>query len=154
MFQAKDAAAVTIKVEDVALQKIHVMKESETVMDQGMVVVMMVMQDVKEIVCVEATIARNLVNFTTRSCESRLATKTTIAPTLLNPGSLLEPLPGKYLVVFCNEILGNLFPGQRCSGRKYQNRRCWETKTTRQKQLGNNRGIPKTQRVLASTNMQ
>ena len=49
MFQAKDAAAVTIKVEDVALQRIHVMKERETVMDQVMVVVMMVMQDVKEI---------------------------------------------------------------------------------------------------------
>ena len=55
---------VTIKVGDVALLRIHAMKEKETVMDQVMVEVMMVMQDVKEILCVEATIARNLVHFT------------------------------------------------------------------------------------------
>ena len=49
IFQANDAAGVTIKEEDVVLQRIHVMKEKGTVMDQVMVVVMMVMQDVKEI---------------------------------------------------------------------------------------------------------
>jgi hypothetical protein len=54
---------VTIKEEDVVLQRIHVMKEKGIVMDQEMVEVMMVMQDVKMILCVEATIARNLGHF-------------------------------------------------------------------------------------------
>ena len=64
IFQANDAGGVIIKEEDVVLQRIHVMKEKGTVMDQVMVVVMMVMQDVKEILCVEATIAKKMVHFT------------------------------------------------------------------------------------------
>ena len=66
IFQVNDVVGVTIKEEDVVLLRIHVMKEKGTVMDQVMVVVMMVMQVAKEIFCVEATIARNLVHFTTK----------------------------------------------------------------------------------------
>ena len=61
IFQVNDVVGVTIKEEDAALLRIHVMKEKGTVMDQVMEVVMMAMQVAKEIFCVEAIIARNLV---------------------------------------------------------------------------------------------
>ena len=65
IFKVKDAVVVTIKEEDAVLQKNLVMKEKETVMDLVMVVVMMVIMDVKEILYVEAIIARSLVHSTT-----------------------------------------------------------------------------------------
>ena len=64
VFQVKDAAVVIIKAEDVVHLKIHVMKERETAMDLVMEVVMMVIQVVKESLCVEVTTARNLVRTT------------------------------------------------------------------------------------------
>ena len=48
------------RVKDVALLPILVVKEKETVMVLLMVVNMMVIMDVREILYVEATIARNL----------------------------------------------------------------------------------------------
>merc|ERR1719481_1279863 len=48
------------KVRDVALQRIHAMKEKEIAMDQEMEVLMMVMQDVKETLFVEAIIVFSL----------------------------------------------------------------------------------------------
>ena len=54
----------TIKEEDVAPLRIHVMKERETVMGLLMELVMMGMQDVKETSSVEVIIAKSLVNIT------------------------------------------------------------------------------------------
>ena len=56
----------TIKEDDVVHLRIHVMKERETVMDLMMEVNMMVMKDVKVILCVAATIVRSLVITTMR----------------------------------------------------------------------------------------
>ena len=55
-----------ITEEDVARQRIHVGMERETVMDLQMEELMMDMQDVEEILFVEATTARSLVSTTTR----------------------------------------------------------------------------------------
>merc|ERR1719322_1854431 len=62
LHQVRDALVEIIKEEDVAHQRILVMKERVTVMDLVMEVVMMVIKAAKEILYVEATIARNLVH--------------------------------------------------------------------------------------------
>ena len=56
----------TTKEEDVALLRIHVMKEKVIVMDLVMVVNMMAMPDVKELSCVEVIIVRSLELITMR----------------------------------------------------------------------------------------
>jgi len=58
--KVRDVLVETIKEEDVVLQRILVMKEKETVMDLVMEVNMMDTEDVREILCVEATIVNNL----------------------------------------------------------------------------------------------
>jgi len=57
---------VTIKAEGAVHQRILVMKERVTVMDQVMEVVMMAMQVVKENLCVGAIIVRSLEHTITR----------------------------------------------------------------------------------------
>lgn len=61
LLQAKDAVAVTTRVEDAALQTTLVMKEKEIAMDQVMVVATMDTKDVKGILNVEAITVYNLV---------------------------------------------------------------------------------------------
>ena len=60
LHQVRDVLVETIKEEDVVLQRTLVMKEKETVMDLEMEVNMMDTEDVREILCVEATIVNNL----------------------------------------------------------------------------------------------
>ena len=62
----RDVLGETFKEDDVVLQRIHVMKERETVMDLVMEVNMMVMKDAREILCVAATTVRSLVITITR----------------------------------------------------------------------------------------
>jgi len=59
--QVRDVEVVIMMVRGVVLQRIHVMKEKEIAMDQEMEVLMMVMQDVKETLFVEAIIVFSLV---------------------------------------------------------------------------------------------
>ena len=58
-FQAKDAVGGTTKTGDAVVQKSLVEKEKVIVMDQEMVDNMVAMLDVKEILCVEVTIAES-----------------------------------------------------------------------------------------------
>jgi len=58
--QVKDVEVEIMMVRGVVLQRIHVMKEKEIAMDQEMEVLMMVMQDVKETLFVEAIIVFSL----------------------------------------------------------------------------------------------
>ena len=58
--QVRSVLAGTTMVRDVVLQRIHVMKERETVMDLVMVVSMMVMLGAGEILCVAATTVSSL----------------------------------------------------------------------------------------------
>ena len=60
LLQVRGVLEETIKEEDVVLQRILVMKEKETVMDLEMEDNMMDMQDVREILCVAATIVNSL----------------------------------------------------------------------------------------------
>ena len=116
----------TIKVEDVALPRILVMKERETVMDLVMEVPMMDMLVVKESLYVAAIIARSL--------EHSIMKKTTAVRNHLplplirsNPFSTREISLNLQLVRIQKQLhlyyLKN-FSGQRCSGRNYQGRRC------------------------------
>jgi len=59
--QVRDVEVEIMMVRGVALQRIHAMKEKEIAMDQEMEVLMMVMQDVKETLFVEAIIVFSLV---------------------------------------------------------------------------------------------
>ena len=56
----RDVLEEIIRGEDVVLQRIHVMREKETVMDLEMEDNMMDMQGVREILCVEAIIVNSL----------------------------------------------------------------------------------------------
>jgi len=59
--QVRDVEVEIMMVRGVVLPRIHVMKEKEIAMDQEMEVLMMVMQDVKETLFVEAIIVFSLV---------------------------------------------------------------------------------------------
>jgi len=59
--QVRDVEVEIMMAKGVALQRIHVMKEKEIAMGQEMEVLMMVMQDVKETLFVEAIIVFSLV---------------------------------------------------------------------------------------------
>lgn len=60
LLQVRDAEVVILTARDVALQRIRVMKEKETVTDQEMEDNMMDTEGVREILCVDPTIVFNL----------------------------------------------------------------------------------------------
>jgi len=60
LLQVKDVEDVILMARDVVLQRIHVMKEKETVMDLETEVNMMDIEDAREISCVDPTIVSSL----------------------------------------------------------------------------------------------
>ena len=89
--QDKDVPGEIIKTEDVALLRILVVKEKETVMVQGMEVSMMVMLGAEETWCVAVTTARSLDLITMRKMIA-VTFLSLFKPQHLNLRLLLGPL--------------------------------------------------------------